>query len=36
MYNDTIIAYNQAGGEIVRTQVEEPLHVRPNIHQNSI
>lgn len=36
MYNDTIIAYNQAGGEIVRTQVEEPLYVRPSTHQNSI
>lgn len=36
MYNDTIIGYNQAGKEIVRTQVEEPIHVRPNIHQNSI
>lgn len=36
MYNDTIIAYNQSGKEIFRTQVEEPLHVRPSIHQNSI
>ncbi|MDP2644009.1 MAG: 4Fe-4S dicluster domain-containing protein [Desulfobacterales bacterium] len=36
MYNDTIIGYNQAGKEVVRTQVEEPFHVRPNIHQNSI
>ena len=36
MYNDTVIGYNQAGKEIVRTQVEEPFHVRPNIHQNSI
>ena len=36
MYNDTIIGYNQAGKEVVRTQVEEPFHVRPSIHQNSI
>jgi len=35
MYNDTIIAYNKADKEILRTQVEEPFHVRPNIHQNS-
>lgn len=36
LYNDTAIAYNQAGKEIFRTQVEEPFYVRPNIHQNSI
>jgi nitrate reductase beta subunit len=36
LYNDTVIAYNQAGKEIFRTQVEEPFYVRPNIHQNSI
>ena len=36
LYNDTVIAYNQAGSEIVRTQVEEPFYVRPNIHQNTI
>jgi len=36
LYNDTIIAYNQEGKEILRTQVEEPFYVRPNVHQNSI
>jgi len=36
LYNDTIIAYNASGKEIFRTEVEEPFHVRPNIHQNSI
>ena len=36
LYNDTVIAYNQEGQEIFRTQVEEPFYVRPNIHQNSI
>jgi nitrate reductase / nitrite oxidoreductase, beta subunit len=36
MYNDTIIGFNKAGKEVVRTQVEEPFHVRPDIHQNSI
>jgi nitrate reductase beta subunit len=36
MYNDTIIAFNRADKEIFRTQVEEPIHVRPAIHANSI
>ncbi len=36
MFNDTIIAYNRAGDEIFRTEVEEPVHVRPNAHANSI
>ena len=36
LYNDTVIAYGQDGKEIFRTQVEEPLHVRPNKHANSI
>ena len=36
MYNDTIIGYGEDGKELVRTQVEEPFHVRPAIHQNSI
>src|SRR6266498_265883 len=35
-YNDTVIAYGQDGKEIFRTQVEEPVHVRPNKHANSI
>lgn len=36
LYNDTIIAFNQSGKEIFRTQVEEPFYVRPSKHQNSI
>ena len=36
LFDDTVIAYNQEGKEIFRTKVEEPLYVRPNIHQNSI
>src|SRR3989338_8526823 len=36
MYNDTIIGYGEDGKELVRTQVEEPFHVRPATHQNSI
>lgn len=36
LYNDTVIAYNEHGKEIVRTQVEEPFYVRPKIHQNTI
>ena len=35
-YNDTIIGYDDAGQEIVRTTVDEPIHVRPPQHQNSI
>ena len=36
MFNDTIIGYNRDGQEIVRTTVEEPIHVRPDKHANSI
>jgi nitrate reductase / nitrite oxidoreductase, beta subunit len=36
MFNDTIIGFNRNGDEIIRTQVEEPVHVRPAIHANSI
>ena len=36
IYNDTVIAFGKDGKEIFRTKVEEPLHVRPNKHQNSI
>src|SRR5215475_7147063 len=36
LYNDTVIAYGQDGKEIFRTRVEEPVHVRPNKHANSI
>lgn len=36
IYNDTVIAFGKDGRELFRTAVEEPLHVRPNKHQNSI
>jgi len=36
LYNDTIIGYGEDGKELIRTQVEEPFHVRPSVHQNSI
>jgi nitrate reductase beta subunit len=36
LYNDTVIAYGQDGKELFRTQVEEPIHVRPAQHANSI
>jgi nitrate reductase beta subunit len=36
LYNDTAIAYGQDGKEIFRTTVDEPLHVRPPVHANSI
>jgi nitrate reductase beta subunit len=36
LYNDTIIGYGEDGQELVRTQVEEPVHVRPAKHLNSI
>jgi nitrate reductase beta subunit len=36
MYDDTIIAFNRAGKEIFRTNVEEPVHVRSDKHANSI
>ncbi len=36
LYDDTVIAFNRSGTEIFRTQVEEPLHIRPNKHANSI
>ena len=36
MYNDTVIAFNKQGKEIFRTQVEEPVHVRPAAHANTI
>lgn len=35
-YNDTIVAFGRTGKEIFRTQVEEPVHVRPAVHANSI
>ncbi len=36
LYNDTVIAYNREGKEIFRTTIEEPVHVRPPQHANSI
>ena len=36
MFNDRIVAFNRADKEIFRTQVEEPIHVRPPMHANSI
>jgi hypothetical protein len=36
LYNDTVIAYGHDGKELFRTTVEEPVHVRPAIHANSI
>ncbi|MBI1873792.1 MAG: nitrate oxidoreductase subunit beta, partial [Acidobacteria bacterium] len=36
IFNDTVIAYGQDGRELFRTTVEEPLHVRPAVHANSI
>ncbi len=36
LYNDTVIAYGRNGEELFRTTVEEPVHVRPAVHANSI
>jgi len=36
MFNDTIIGYGEDGKEVVRTTVEEPVHIRPEKHYNSI
>jgi nitrate reductase beta subunit len=36
MFNDTIIGYDRAGHEVMRTQIEEPVHVRGPQHANSI
>jgi nitrate reductase beta subunit len=36
LYDDTVIAYGQDGKELFRTAVEEPIHVRPAKHANSI
>jgi nitrate reductase beta subunit len=36
VYDDTVIAYGRDGQELFRTKVEEPVHVRPERHQNSI
>jgi nitrate reductase beta subunit len=36
MYNDTVIAYRENGEEIFRTDVEEPVIVRPPERSNAI
>jgi nitrate reductase beta subunit len=36
LFNDTVIAYGRNGEELFRTTVEEPVHVRPAVHANSI
>ncbi len=36
IFNDTVIGYNKAGKEVVRTTVEEPTFERPAQHLNSI
>jgi nitrate reductase beta subunit len=36
LYNDTIIGYARDGTKIIETTVEEPVHVRPDQHANSI
>ena len=36
IYDDTVIAFGQNGEELFRTTVEEPIHVRPAVHANSI
>jgi nitrate reductase beta subunit len=36
LYNDTVIAFGKNGKELFRTTIEEPLHVRPAQHANSI
>ncbi len=36
MFNDTIIGYDRAGNEVLRTQIEEPVYVRDAKYANSI
>jgi nitrate reductase beta subunit len=36
MYDDTVIGFDRNGTEVVRVGVQEPFHVRPEQHQNSI
>ena len=36
IFDDTAIAYGKDGTELFRTTVEEPVHVRPAVHANSI
>jgi nitrate reductase beta subunit len=35
-YNDTVIGYGLDGKKIIEVAVEEPIHVRPDKHANSI
>ena len=36
LYDDTVIAFGRDGNELFRTKIEEPVHVRPSEHANSI
>jgi nitrate reductase beta subunit len=36
LYNDTVIAHGRKNEELFRTTIEEPFHVRPAAHANSI
>ena len=36
MYDDTIAGFDQAGNEVTRVSVEEPIHIRPERYVNSI
>jgi nitrate reductase beta subunit len=36
LFNDTVIAYGRDGEELFRTQIEEPVHVRPEQYVNSL
>ncbi|MBM3941584.1 MAG: 4Fe-4S dicluster domain-containing protein [SAR202 cluster bacterium] len=36
MFDDTVIGFNKNGQEVVRGKVQEPQHVRPDKHYNSI
>jgi nitrate reductase beta subunit len=36
MYDDTVLGFNEAGQEIVRVNVQEPLYLRPDKHPNTI
>jgi nitrate reductase beta subunit len=36
MYDDTVIGFDKNGTEVVRLAVQEPFHVRPEHHYNSI
>ena len=36
MYDDTVIGFDKNGNEAVRLSVQEPMHIRPEQHVNSI